>query len=181
MSDTGFQVPAAKLDRLPACFGRDMTTGELVLLEPAGGGYAARPPAFESGAGGLVSTADDLLAFGRMMLMDGTAVERILSRPSIELMTADHLTPGQKAASPFFERFWESRGWGLGLGVITARNDVAESPGRFGWDGAFGTSWYVDPTNQLVGVLMTQRRPDRLAISQVALDFWTSVYQLIDQ
>jgi CubicO group peptidase (beta-lactamase class C family) len=179
MTDTGFRVPEAQLDRLPACYGTDMVTGDFVALEPAAGGYAARPSVFESGAGGLVSTADDLLAFGRMMLVTGGG-ERILSRPSIELMTMDQLTPEQKAVSPFFENFWNTRGWGLGLGVVTTRGDLAEVPGRFGWDGAFGTSWYVDPREELIGVLMTQRRPDRLALPSVTLDFWTSVYQLID-
>jgi CubicO group peptidase (beta-lactamase class C family) len=181
MTDTMFQLPEAKRDRLPPCYGRDMVTGQLVLLQEAGGGYAARPCLFESGAGGLVSTADDLLAFGEMMLPNGTpGGERILSRPSIELMTMDHLTPEQKALSPFFPDFWSTRGWGLGLGVVTARGNVAEVPGRFGWDGAFGTSWFVDPKEELVGVLMTQRRPDRLALPPLVLDFWTSVYQLID-
>ncbi|HJR51805.1 MAG TPA: serine hydrolase domain-containing protein [Gemmatimonadales bacterium] len=181
MTDTTFQLPEAKRDRLPPCYGRDMVTGELVLLQEAGGGYAARPSPFESGAGGLVSTVDDLLAFGEMMLPNGASGgERILSRPSIELMTMDHLTPEQKALSPFFPNFWGTRGWGLGLGVITARGDVAEVPGRFGWDGAFGTSWFVDPKEELVGVLMTQRRPDQLALPPVVLDFCTSVYQLID-
>jgi CubicO group peptidase (beta-lactamase class C family) len=181
MTDTGFQVPEAKLDRLPTCYGRDMVTGKVVVLDEARGGYAAQSPVFESGAGGLVSTVDDLLAFGRMMLGNGAyGGERILSRPSIELMTMDHLTREQKAASPFFEHFWDTRGWGLGLGVITARNDLADVPGRFGWDGAFGTSWHVDPKEGLVGIFMTQRRPDRLAIADFILDFWTSAYQLID-
>ena len=181
MSDTGFYVPVSQLDRLPFCYGRDLVTGELVVLDQPRSGYVSRPPVFESGAGGLVSTADDLLAFGRMMLPRGVSgVERILSQPSIELMTMDHLTPEQKAASPFFENFWEGRGWGLGLGVVTARHDLAEGPGRFGWDGAYGTSWHVDPREGLIGVLMTQRRPDRLAIPPIVLDFWTSAYQLID-
>ena len=148
-----------------------------MVLHEAGGGYAATPDGFESGAGGLVSTADDLLAFGRMMLLQG---RRILSRPSIELMTMDHLTAAQKAASPFFPRFWETRGWGLGMGIVTARGDIADGPGRFGWDGAFGTSWYVDPREGLVGVLLTQRTPERLALSPLNIDFWTSAYQLID-
>jgi len=182
MPDSGFQVPEAKLDRLPTCYGRDLVTGKLVVLEEGRGGYAARPPVFESGAGGLVSTVDDLVAFGRMMLGKGTdGGERILARPTIELMTRDHLTPEQKAVSPFFENFWNTYGWGLGLGVVTARNDIAAAPGRFGWDGAFGTSWHVDLKEELVGVLMTQRRPDRLALSPLVLDFWTSAYQLIDE
>jgi CubicO group peptidase (beta-lactamase class C family) len=181
MTDTGFQVPEANLGRLPTCYGTDMVTGKLVVLYEAGGGYAAQPSVFESGAGGLVSTVDDLLAFGRMMLGKGTdGGERVLARPTIELMTRDHLTPEQKAASPFFEGFWDTYGWGLGLGVVTARNDIAAAPGRFGWDGAFGTSWHVDPGEELVGVLLTQRRPDRLALSPLVLDFWTSAYQLID-
>jgi CubicO group peptidase (beta-lactamase class C family) len=79
MTDTGFQVPEAKLDRLPTCYGTDMVTGKLVVLHEARGGYAARPSVFESGAGGLVSTVDDLLAFGRMMLVNGAySGERIL-------------------------------------------------------------------------------------------------------
>jgi CubicO group peptidase (beta-lactamase class C family) len=53
-------------------------------------------------------------------------------------------------------------------------------PGRFGWDGAFGTSWYVDPMEEFIGVLMTQRRPGFLSLPPVILDFWTAAYQLID-
>ena len=180
MKDTGFFVPEAKLDRLPTCYGTDLATGELVVLDAARGGQVARPPAFEAGAGGLVSTIDDMAALGRMMLDRGSyGGERILSRPSVELMTRDHLTPEQKATSPFFPNFWESHGWGFGLGVVTARTDLP-GVGRFGWDGAFGTSWHVDPQEELVGVLMTQRRPGRLDIPALTLDFWTSAYQLIE-
>jgi CubicO group peptidase (beta-lactamase class C family) len=151
------------------------------VLDEARGGKVSSPPVFEAGAGGLVSTVDDMLAFGRMLLNVGTlGHERILSRPAVELMTMDHLTPGQKATSPFFPGFWETRGWGFGLSVVTARNDFAEVPGRFGWDGAFGTSWYVDPKEELIGILMTQRRPDMLGIAPFIRDFWTSAYQLID-
>ena len=182
MKDTGFLVPAAERGRLPTCYGADMTTGNLIVIEEAGSGYATRASTFESGAGGLVSTVDDLLAFGHAMLPGGAAGgARVLSRPTIELMTMDHLTREQKLASPFFEHFWETRGWGLGMSVVTARNDLAEVPGRFGWDGAFGTSWYVDPNEGLIGILLTQRRPDRLALPPIALDFWTSAYQLIEE
>jgi len=181
MNDTGFFVPEAKLGRLPACYGRDYSTGELVKLHEARGGFFAQPPEFESGGGGLVSTVDDMLTFGEMMLNGGKyAGTRILSRPSVELMTADHLTPEQKAASPFFENFWDSIGWGLGMGVVTQRNYIDGVPGRFGWDGAFGTSWHIDPREELVGVFMTQRRPDLLGIPDFIHDFWTSAYQLID-
>jgi CubicO group peptidase (beta-lactamase class C family) len=181
MRDTGFHVPEAKRDRLPACYGLDYSTGQVAVLHEAGGGHFARPPAFESGGGGLVSTADDLLAFGRMMLDRGAyGRERVLSRPAVELMTTDHLTPGQKAASPFFENFWGAYGWGFGMAVVTGRSDVAGGPGRFGWDGAFGTSWWVDPEESVVGVFLIQRRPDTLSVPASVLDFWTSAYQLID-
>jgi CubicO group peptidase (beta-lactamase class C family) len=181
MKDSGFCVPQVMLGRLPACYGRDHSTGEVVVLHEGHGGFFARAPDFESGGGGLVSTADDMLAFGRMMLNKGAyGRERILSRPSIELMTMDHITREQKAVSPFFENFWNDHGWGLGIGAVTARNDLAGVPGRFGWDGAFGTSWHVDPQEGLVGVFMTQRRPDVLGIPAFVLDFWTSAYQLID-
>jgi len=181
MNDTGFFVPEEKLDRLATCYGTDIVTGVFGVLDEARGGSVARPPVFESGGGGLVSTVDDMLAFGQMLLAKGAlGHERILSRPAVELMTTDQLTAEQKVASPFFENFWSSRGWGFGVSIVTGRQDIADVPGRFGWDGAFGTSWYVDPHEELVGVLMTQRRPDVLAIPEVIRDFWTSAYQLID-
>jgi CubicO group peptidase (beta-lactamase class C family) len=182
MNDTGFTVPEAHLDRVATCYKADFSTGEITLFEEARSDLLARPCAFESGAGDqFVSTADDLLAFGRMMLNRGAyGRERILSRLSVELMTTDQLTPEQKAASPFFANFWDSRGWGLGLSIVTRRDDVASVPGRFGWDGAFSTSLYVDPTEDMVGVLMAQCRPGALRLPSVVLDFWASAYQAID-
>lgn len=181
MTDTGFFVPETKIDRLATCYGSDLFTGKFGVLDEARGGQVSRPPIFESGGGGLVSTVDDMLTFGLMMLKSGVYKrERILSRPSTELMTTDLITPEQKAVSPFFENFWNTRSWGLGLSMVTERSSLEDIPGRFGWDGAFGTSWYVDPKEEMVGVLMTQRRPDQLAIPPVILDFWTSTYQLID-
>jgi len=194
MTDTDFYVPESKMDRLPTCYGANFPMvdyvpaspearfkPELIVLDEARGGNFSRPPIFESGGGGLVSTADDLLAFGKMMLNNGAYNgQQILSRPSIELMTTDHITPAQKAASPFFENFWDTRGWGFGLSIVTKRQDLSDVPGRYGWDGAFGTSWYVDPKEELIGIFLVQRRPDVLAIPAVTNDFWTSAYQLIN-
>ena len=181
MKDTGFFVPEAQLHRLSTCYQTDVSSGKTAVHDEARGGRFARARDFESGGGGLVSTADDLLAFGRMMLNQGAhRGERILSRLSVELMTTDQLTPEQKAASPFFPGIWDVRGWGLGLSIVTRRQELAGVPGRFGWDGAFGTSWYVDPQENMVGVLMTQRAPDALCLPPVVLDFWTSAYQSID-
>jgi CubicO group peptidase (beta-lactamase class C family) len=182
MKDTGFSVPEAKLDRLATCYWTaGKPGGELMVFDEARGGRFASPPPFESGSGGLVSTVDDYLAFGRMMLNHGRhGSERILSRLSVELMTTDHLTPEQKAASPFFPGFWDRRGWGFGLSVITRRHDLADVPGRYGWDGGYGTSAYMDPKEDMVAVLMTQRVWDSPGTPAVYLDFWTSAYQAID-
>ena len=182
MKDTGFHVPEAKLERLATSYWTaGGTSSGLVVFDEARGGRFAKPPVFESGSGGLVSTADDYLAFCRMMLSKGKhGSERILSRPSVELMTTDHITLEQKAASPFFANFWDNRGWGFGLSIITRRNDIAGVPGRFGWDGGYGTSGYSDPTEDLIGILMTQRVWDSPSTPAVYLDFWTSAYQAID-
>ncbi len=181
MKDTAFYVPTDKLERLPTCYGRDMATGKIIVLDEARGGWASRTPDFEGGAGGLVSTVDDMVAFGRMMLDYGRyRNQRILARVSVEAMTTDQLSPEQKATSPFFENFWDDRGWGFGVGVITKRTEPASVPGRFGWDGAFGSSWFVDPKEKMVGALMAQRRPDVLGIPSTVRDFLTSAYQLVD-
>ena len=181
MKDTGFTVAEADRPRLAGCYRTDASSGKVAKHDEELRDVTPHPGFFESGAGGLVSTADDLLAFGVMMLNRGAyGGERLLSRASVEAMTTDQLTPEQKSASPFFENFWESRGWGLGLSIITRRTDVAESPGRFGWDGVYGVSWYVDPREDLVGILMTQRVPEVLRLPPAYLDFWTSVYQAID-
>jgi CubicO group peptidase (beta-lactamase class C family) len=72
----------------------------------------------------------------------------------------------------------DNRGWGFGLSVLTRRDELAAVPGRFGWDGGYGTSWYSDPGEELIGILMTQVCfPGSM---NVYLDFWTSVYQAID-
>ncbi len=180
MADTGFHVPAEKLDRLPGSYWTNFETGKFEEFDGIEDSRFAHPPAFESGAGGLVSTVDDLLAFGQMMLTMGKhASERILSRPSVELMTIDHITPEQKTVSPFFPGFWDNRGWGFGVSVFTQRTDLASVPGRYGWDGGYGTSWYVDPKEALIGILMTQRVWDGNEVG-VYSDFWTSAYQAID-
>jgi CubicO group peptidase (beta-lactamase class C family) len=180
MKDTGFSVPEEKMARLPPCYRTDPSTGHTVIHDPARGGIYACSPVFEGGGGGLVSTVDDMLAFGRMMLKKGAyGRERILSRSAVELMTIDHLTAEQKAASAFFPNFWDACGWGLGLSVITRRQDVGRGPGCFGWDGTFGTSWWVDPNEDMIGILMSQRVPDSLAMPAIVGDFWTSAYQAI--
>lgn len=176
MNDTGFSVPAEARDRLATCYVADPETGALDLYDDVEDSQWRHPPAFPDASGGLVSTVDDLLVFGQMLLDNGRAGNtRILSRPSVEAMTTSQITPEQRASAGFF--LGDNRSWGFGVSMITRRDDVASVPGRFGWDGGFGTSLYVDPAEALVGVLLSQRMPPTADIS---LDFWTSVYQAID-
>jgi CubicO group peptidase (beta-lactamase class C family) len=179
MKDTAFSVPEAKLNRFATAYTRDHATQALKVFDDPVAGKFARPPAFENGGAGLVSTADDFNAFAQMMLNGGrVASERILSRPSVELMTTDQLVPEQKLGSELF--FGDNRGWGFGLSVFTRRDDLCTTPGRFGWDGGYGTSWYSDPREQLTGILLTQRMMDSPQPPRAFADFWTSAYQAID-
>jgi CubicO group peptidase (beta-lactamase class C family) len=179
MPDTSFHVAAEKLGRLPSSYGANPETGAIELHDDAHASQWARPPVFPAGGGGLVSTVDDYLAFCRMLLNKGRhGRERILSRPSVELMTTDQLTPEQKAAASIF--FGDNSGWGFGVSVVTQRDDLAAVPGRFGWNGGIGTSGYSDPKEDMVGILMTQRQMDSPRPPRVFLDFWTSAYQAID-
>ncbi len=181
MKDTGFSVPAAQLHRLATSYRPNSETGALEIYDPALGGQWSRPPAFPAAGGGLVSTVDDYLAFGRMMLNQGKAGnERLLSRPALETMTTDHLTAAQKAVSGLIPGYFDSHGWGFGVAVVTRRNDVSRPVGTFGWDGGLGTTWYADPREDMLTILMTQRAWTSPNPPDVCLDFWTSAYQAID-
>ena len=179
MKDTSFSVPEAALARLVTSYWRNPMNGKLTVYDEAASSQWSRPPAFPSGAGGLVSTIDDYLAFGQMMLAQGKyGNERILSRLSIEAMTTDQLTPEQKAVSSLVPGFFDNHGWGLGVSVITKRDDISAVPGRYGWDGGMGTSWYSDPKEDMITILMTQcffASPKPPNVS-----FWTLAYQAID-
>ncbi|MGH8219104.1 MAG: serine hydrolase domain-containing protein [Steroidobacteraceae bacterium] len=181
MNDTAFSVPPEKLDRLAACYRINPETRALELLDDPKSSTWAHPPVFPAGGGGLVSTIDDYYAFGIMMLNGGRlGSERILSRHSVEAMTTDQLTVDQRAAAVFFPGYFESRGWGFGVSVVTRRDSVATSPGQFGWSGAFDTTWLSDPREQLVAILMAQRMAFGPSPTGIRPDFCTAVYQAID-
>jgi CubicO group peptidase (beta-lactamase class C family) len=95
-------------------------------------------------------------------------------------MTTNQLSPAETEGTSFSPEFWERTGWGLGVSMITRRVGVSEVPGRFGWDGGYGTSWASDPKEQVVAILMTQRLWTSPSPPDVYLDFWTSAYQAID-
>ena len=178
MKDTSFSVPAAKRSRLTTAYWTDPATGRTQVFDDAKNSRWATPPGFQAGGGGLVSTVDDLLAFGRMLLDNGTSGgRRYLSRLSIEAMAADQLTPEQRRDT-FLP---ESLGWGLGVAVVTKRTDISAVAGRFGWDGGYGTSLWVDPTERLVGVLLTQKLwTSANPPPSVHLDFWNMTYAALE-
>lgn len=177
MRDTGFFVPPAKLDRFAGCgIFTEPQSGAKSRMDKDGAASAyASPPVFPSGAGGLLSTVDDYLAFARMLLNGGVHQgRRLLSAASVREMTTDHLTRAQKAVSTFFPRFFDTNGWGYGMGITTAPDAVSPMPGRYGWDGGFGTSWINDPGRELIAIVMTQS-PDFL-FSGGRDAFWRGVY-----
>ncbi|MGG0239413.1 serine hydrolase domain-containing protein [Bacillus rhizoplanae] len=188
MKDTGFHVPANKIDRLPTLYAPDPQTGEFIVWDEAKGGRWSQPPAFQGGGGGLVSTVDDYNAYLRMLLNHGMhESERILSRPAVQLMTTNRLTPEQQAArnamatNNVHVSFGQGQhgGWGFGMAVRTYRGDYAPI-GQFGWDGGSGTTTYADPDNQLTGILLTQVGMSTADSARVIHDFWTMVYQAIE-
>ena len=164
MRDTGFHVPADSLGRLTTAYRPD---GDTLALSDPPSGAITRPPAFPSGAGGLVSTAADWLAFGRMLLAGG---EPLLSRESVRLMTTDHLTPRQRSESPLF---LEGQGWGYGGSVDVDVLQPWNVPGRYGWVGGTGTSAHVVPATGTVAILLTQREMTGPASTPMLHAFWT--------
>jgi CubicO group peptidase (beta-lactamase class C family) len=167
MKDTGFFVPADKMACLAVNYGggkRDPLTGWYPIVDqPGPGSRWAKPPAFPAGAGGLVSTADDYLAFAKMLLGKGRNGDvRLLSHQTVALMTTNWLTPEQRKM-PFsgFE-FWAGQGFGLGVAVVDDVARQARSPfgyssaGSFGWPGAWGTWWQADPTEEMIQIFMIQ-------------------------
>ncbi len=175
MKDTAFQVPSAKIERLPGCYFFNHQTNTLDVFDDVANSAWRAEPLFESGGGGLVSTIDDYFAFSRMLLNEGQhGRQQILSRATVELMTSDQLTPEQRAGSEIF--FGAHSSWGLGMAVDIQRNEIFRTPGRFGWDGGFGTSAYTDPAERMIGILFTQRMMDSPEPPKVFTDFWTMAY-----
>jgi CubicO group peptidase (beta-lactamase class C family) len=181
MKDTGFSVPASELHRLAGCYELNHASGKLEPFDGTGQASEwSRPPVFESGAGGLVSTADDYFAFCRMMLnggVGGVGGARVLSQGAVEAMTRDQLTPEQRQDAEIF--FGTHSSWGFGM-AVNVRSEAGEPwvvPGRFGWDGGYGTTAYSDPKNDLVGILLTQRLMDSPEPPAVFTAFWAGAYK----
>ena len=175
MTDTHFFLPEEKLDRFSALYRPDEARGLAVTERPTPDSrYVREPHTYFSGAGGLVSTARDYFRFHQMMLnggeLDGV---RILGRKTIELMTLNHIGDN--------EVWLVGPGYGFGLGYAVVQDPGAAampySVGSYFWWGAFNTTFWVDPEEELIGILMTQLRPyTHLNIRQ---DLATLAYQAI--
>jgi CubicO group peptidase (beta-lactamase class C family) len=149
------------------------------VYDPPNGQWA-RPPAFPSGAGGLVSTVDDLHAFGRMLLAGGRLPDgsRLLSRATVAAFTTDQLGAAVAESGPSPDG---SLGWGLGVGVQVRRTGPARSAGTYGWDGGLGCSWANDPAEELVVVILTTDAfSGPWPPPAVIQDVWTGVYAALD-
>ena len=178
MVDTAFDLPPEKQDRATTVYWADFETGDLNVYDDPKNGYWSTPPAFQSGAGGLVSTLDDYLAFARMLLHGGVhGKDRIISRPAVELMTADHLTAEQRStAGPILG----SAGWGFGVGITLGHDNLWAKPGTYGWTGGLETAWFNDPQQEVITVVLTQAMRPGSWFSKIWRDVWTTAYAAID-
>ena len=168
MIDTGFEVPAGKWDRFTSLYWRNEVGGLERIADPDG--QWSHPPAFPSGAGGLVSTVDDLHAFFRMLLAGGAAGERrLLSPESVRMMTTDQLTAAQREAG---EVFLEGQGWGFGGSVDVEPLDPWNVPGRYGWVGGTGTAAHLIAATGAITILLSQQEMTSPSPPPVMRDFW---------
>jgi len=169
MSDTGFEVSGAKRDRFTSYY-RASPAGALELADGPDGQWSTLPQ-FPLGNGGLAGTANDWLAFGRMLLAEGTAADghRLLTADSVRLVTSDHTTQGQREIGKLF---LEGQGWGFGGSVDIAAIDPWNVPGRYGWVGGTGTSAHITPSAGTVAILLTQVAADSPAPQEWMPDFW---------
>jgi CubicO group peptidase (beta-lactamase class C family) len=151
MDDTAFYADDTR--RLATAYER--RDGELEVSDPPDGQWS-RPPRFPDGAGGLVSTAEDLLRFGRMLLLPGG--NPVLAAGTVAEMTRDQLTPAQRTnVWPGFS-FLDDRGWGYGVSV---------TEWGYTWDGGLGTAWSNIPGQDLTVVVLTQRAVDETGMPAV--------------
>jgi CubicO group peptidase (beta-lactamase class C family) len=132
----------------------NFATGKMEEQTNSGPGLWTKAPVFPSGGAGLLSTIDEYLAFARLLLNKGIHEgKRVLSQNSVRLMTTNHLTPEQMTTGgPLLG----GQGWGFGVAIATAPDEVSAVPGRYGWSGGYGTHWFNDPTRGLVAIAMTQ-------------------------
>jgi CubicO group peptidase (beta-lactamase class C family) len=158
MGDTTFRVKPEDWSKLAHAYSAE-PDGKLTSIPATLDCQHALETGFESGGAGLVSTAPDFLRFARFLLEGRDISGRpLLSQRSIELMTSNHLTAEQRQRPTFGAAdYWRERGFGLGVSVLDRPGgNRANSAGRYGWAGAYGTWWSNAPSHRLCAILMTQ-------------------------
>lgn len=143
-------------------------------------GQWSTAPAFPSGAAGLVSTADDMLAVGQIMLGPDASAKSLLSPKSIALMTTDHLSSTERPKWGAKGDYFDSHGFGFCMSVVTRASEDPATVGTFGWDGGYGTTWSCDPREGMVSILMTQAMWMSPTPPRVAEDFRAFTYQALE-
>jgi CubicO group peptidase (beta-lactamase class C family) len=152
MVDTSFQVPSDKVARIARPLPRDPNTGEAQSVPDR-----AQRLRFECGGGGLASTALDYLHFAQMLLGGGILGEtRILGRKTVEAMRTNRMTPDIENHIADLDPNSEGYGFGLTVAVRQRAGTLMGSLGEFYWNGAYGTLWWADPTEDLAVVFMAQ-------------------------
>jgi CubicO group peptidase (beta-lactamase class C family) len=181
MNDSGFFVPADKRSRFVTIY-RSNEKGEVVPAPGFGGDYAAQPP-MPSGGGGLVTTAEDYFRFAEMLENGGELNGvRILSPASVELMSTNHLPAnlltGEFGIGAQVMRPGLGYGYDCAVEFDPAEANLPDGRGTFFWDGAAGTWFWIDPTNDIVFIGMVQRvlGPDS---PQVEYQSRPTVYQAL--
>ena len=169
LTDTGFSVAPEAADRITTLYGRG-SDRQLRVLDDRAGSRLLRPPALQSGGGGLVGTIDDYARFCQMLLAGGAANgHRILARPTVELMSANHLPDGAQLRDlvmpgSYGEVGLDGTGFGLtvAVGLGPAATGGVGPAGDYMWGGAASTIFWIDPTEDLFVVFMTQLMPSRI-------------------
>jgi CubicO group peptidase (beta-lactamase class C family) len=161
MKDSGFFVPAEKRNRFVTMYRSDEKG--IVVPAPGFGGEYSSQPTMPSGGGGSVTTAEDYFRFAQMLAnggeLDGV---RIVSPASVHLMSSNHLAPnlltGEFGIGPHVMRPGFGYGYDCAVVFDPPTANLPEGRGTFFWDGAAGTWFWVDPTNDVVFVGMIQRQ-----------------------
>jgi CubicO group peptidase (beta-lactamase class C family) len=166
MNDTTFYT--SDTGRLATAYQRQ--EGRLEVSDPSDGQWS-HPPTFPDGGAGLLSSVDDLVAFGRMLMRGGSGLDPasrpVLKAATVAEMTRDQLTPAQRAnVWPGFS-FLDGRGWGYGVSIF--------DDGRYGWEGGLGTTWSNVPSQDLTVVVLTQRAADETGMPAVCEDVLTAI------
>jgi CubicO group peptidase (beta-lactamase class C family) len=171
MNDTGFTYPPGSIDRVTTSYRRSEEGGLTVVDGPDG--QWASEPAFASGAGGLMSTAADLLTFQRMLLGGG---DDVLPRELVAAMMTDQLTPAIRVTDTVF---LDGQTWGYGGSVDIAIHNPWNVLGRYGWVGGTGTSAYIVPSDDSIAILLTQTELGGPAGAPVLESFWTAAATIL--